>query len=326
MKNDQKCKEGITNDLFDSYFPGGKQELRMEMEKYYSHTKTYDYSKVNIFPEFLVPPISHYLWLTSKNDPREIKENDLQNIFNNLQMIKDSSSFPQDWQHILWVNDKNLIPKTVERVSNSDLEIKELSEIKSFMYSYNLSMKTFEQKHLGLSVDIIRMDLLNIFGGFYADLNYKIKYSPELLMKKFNFIVESDVENPMDVENNMIISSPDHPITRNFLEKAVNETLVETTIEKYKDCSKELFADMLSWGMFRTTVAKNLASPNYNNLIIIDNNKKDSHGNPYCHNTDMSNELTQIFYDTAADLIEQQSICNLESFGDDSRIDNRSWV
>ena len=64
-----------------------------------------------------IPKITHHIWLTDPNTPREVSEDDMRSTLKTLQALPSSAG----WRHILWVNKQGLIPKTIDALMKLDL-------------------------------------------------------------------------------------------------------------------------------------------------------------------------------------------------------------
>lgn len=161
--------------------------------------------------DLLIPKINHSLWLTKQGDPREMKDNDNDNLLSKVNFLNKDSG---QWQHILWTNCKACIPNTIASLSNSNIEIREIQEIKDQMLTYDIISAALNHK-MGFAVDLARYEILKIMGGAYSDLNYILTESPSKFMEGYDFVIPYTTA----IENNFMMSAKDHPILKTTISK-----------------------------------------------------------------------------------------------------------
>lgn len=109
----------------------------------------------------------HRIWLTNLDNPCEIDEKNLENIINTYN-IYDNSYYP--WKIILWLN-TNKVTKTIKYLKdecpNIDIRIISENELKFAKKIYDSFMK--DNLYASAS-DILRLNVLYIYGGIYLDL------------------------------------------------------------------------------------------------------------------------------------------------------------
>lgn len=109
----------------------------------------------------------HRIWLTNLDNPYEINEKNLENIINTYN-IYDNSYYP--WKIILWLN-TNKLTKTIkylrDKCPNIDIRIISENDLKFAKKIYDSFMK--DNLYASAS-DILRLNVLYIYGGIYLDL------------------------------------------------------------------------------------------------------------------------------------------------------------
>lgn len=114
----------------------------LEVETMLDRVFEYEEKKVRI------PFLTHHVWLTSASNPREmvdvvqdpeikrqlsVKINYLNELLAADPLNKDESGNQvHKWEHIFWVNDKSLIPRSVEFMQQAGYVVRELNELKAF--------------------------------------------------------------------------------------------------------------------------------------------------------------------------------------------------
>ncbi len=69
----------------------------------------------------------HHVWLTHSSNPLEIIPSDIKNIINT------KTTFGNDltkWKHIVWTNNKNLIPISIKVLEENGLEVRSIEDYK----------------------------------------------------------------------------------------------------------------------------------------------------------------------------------------------------
>lgn len=196
--------------------------------------------------EFKIPPISHHIWLTNLNKPREVRDSDIENLQNTISIIDNSSN--TKWQHIFWVNCDSCLPQTREKLKSINVTIRNYDEIKEQLMGYATIKRLISEKKFGMAADLLREDVVNLFGGFYVDLNYVLHSSPERLMKNLNFIADSPAF--MSVENYMFASSINHPILVDALTKTLDLINNPNRLIDLSGCDNNTLTHFLSYAPF----------------------------------------------------------------------------
>jgi hypothetical protein len=78
----------------------------------------------------MIPFITHRVWLTNPKRPREIlgytHDAIIQYAVDTLDALNKVHS---NWDHIIWTNDKTLIPESVRYLSDKGFSFRELTEL-----------------------------------------------------------------------------------------------------------------------------------------------------------------------------------------------------
>jgi hypothetical protein len=163
--------------------------------------------------EWIIPPLNHAIYLTKANALiQEIPKIELNNLLDKITLLDEQH--PNTWQHILWTNCKTCMPETVNTLHtyNNDYTV----EIPQYSFIEDLRLQNF----MGIAVDTLRLALLNHFGGFYSDLNYKVNTTPAPYMKSHTLIATSDCLGTYSIiENNLLAATPGHPIMQQTLQR-----------------------------------------------------------------------------------------------------------
>ncbi len=140
-----------------------------------AHYERYNPSKVVPSEEPRIPKIIHQVYFDAPV-PKKYKK-----------WQESWKKFHPDWEYKLWTRDN---------VKDLTLQNQELFD----------SLTNHAQK-----TDILRLELLNQFGGIYADIDYECFKSFDLLNHCYDFYVGITNENVFTLINAFMASAPGHP-------------------------------------------------------------------------------------------------------------------
>lgn len=167
---------------------------------------------ININP---IEKITHSLWISSHKNAKEIPEHNFNNLVEQLSKISNNAS---EFKHILWCNDKKIIPDTIkklESLDNINIEIREISELYQELKSLDNVLYTIEEELYGIAIDTLKYKIIETHGGILFDLNYKFHTNNlEQFLEKYNFFVDGAAMNEVDatIENYVLAANKNHPI------------------------------------------------------------------------------------------------------------------
>jgi mannosyltransferase OCH1-like enzyme len=163
-------------------------------------------SRTSIHP---IPKISHHIWLTSAENPKNVDQQCIEYIKNTLKLVSKDAG----WRNIFWTNNRNLIKETIENLDEFGIEVKEINEanLKSFNDIKAIYEKSFEY-NLAMPSDIASYVILHEYGGVYFDIDYELKQSMDHLMEKYSFIAHEEPMKNLYIGNAFIAASVNHPI------------------------------------------------------------------------------------------------------------------
>lgn len=163
--------------------------------------------------DLIIPTTSHHIWLTHHDNPKELRPQDLE-LFKNL--IDKLDQDYNNWNHILWTNCVSCLPHTKQNLNSTNINIRDLTDVKNDLISYDTVMLLANEKKFGMASDLLRFDLLKTFGGFYTDINYILDHSPITYMHSYDFFTHTD-RGDILVDVYMIAAKPNHPIFKEAL-------------------------------------------------------------------------------------------------------------
>ena len=167
----------------------------------------------------------HHLHNITGEDKREISDNDFENIKATHDLLKTKSAY--DWQHIVWTNNKVLMPNSLKKLAYIGVQVNELDHYKYSLPKYNLIQKNIAISDVGKAVDIAKLSVIYKFGGVYADLNDKFFKILDAEICNFNFLATS-LTDSYEVENFFFTASKKHPILRTCLNDIERNLSLET--------------------------------------------------------------------------------------------------
>ncbi|MSO14249.1 glycosyltransferase [Rickettsiales endosymbiont of Trichoplax sp. H2] len=174
--------------------------------------KKYKHLTAEVQTELKIPHFIHHIWLTHRDNPREIREQDYQNSLATLEIFKHSTI---EWNHIVWTNDKSLIPQTIQKYSGTKIEVRSINNYTHELKFLSLINILIEKHQWGKSTDILRYSIVEHFGGVYADLNFIFHRDISEECYKYNFFIMSS--SGTYLENYFFAATASHPIINKSL-------------------------------------------------------------------------------------------------------------
>ena len=190
--------------------------------------------------EAKIPYLLHHIWLTSLDNPKEIRDQDLKIV---LQTKETFAKADIKWEQTVWTNDKNLFPKTVKILEDNGIQVKSIYDYKDNIALFDIIEGLIADQKWGMASDTLRYSLVNEFGGVYADLNFKFNRDTTDEAHKYNFFTQEYGGHYID--NFFFGASPHHPIMQEIL-KLVERNLVNPPeyISRIKDPDSSRITDM----------------------------------------------------------------------------------
>lgn len=187
-------------------------------------------------PIHSIPLITHKIWVTSNDTPKGPPDQYITWYENSIEHNKTSDG----WAHYFWIENKekqgNLYHKLKNHPSITVMELDSLKFETLSMYKDIIREKPIG--FAGLASDIIRIELLNQFGGFYLDTDYEVFHSLKPYSKAYDLVTGLEHMSP-SLCNAFIASRPKHPflikalelIKRNFSDQAPYYVKRDSTLE-----------------------------------------------------------------------------------------------
>ncbi len=266
--------------------------------------------------EAKMPYIVHHIWLTSEDEPREIREQDLKIAFD----TKDTfAKAPVSWEHIVWTNDKNLIPESVKNLEDHGIKVRSIYDYKDELSSFKIIEGLVAKSKWGMASDTLRYSLVEKFGGVYADLNFIFNRDITDEAHKYNFFTQAYKEHYID--NFFFGASAHHPVVAKMV-ALVERNLV--TPPNYLSSINQDSRVLTDMGTANPTFLAYYKEANKNGNIDVVYPK-----NYEQINTDLAQDKCpeQQIYSDFLKYIHDHEICGAEIFniGHDST-DGQTWL
>lgn len=163
--------------------------------------------------EAKIPYLMHHIWLTHPNKPQEIRLQDLENA------IKTKDTFAKadvKWTHIVWTNDKKLIPESVKALEANAIEVRSIYDYQEDLSLFNLIEGMIADSKWGMASDTLRYVLIENFGGVYTDINFIFNREVTDEAHKYNFFTKT--YESYYVDNFYFGASQHHPVVQKIIE------------------------------------------------------------------------------------------------------------
>lgn len=170
--------------------------------------------------KYKIPPISHQVYVTPEtSNLKVIKDFYIEKLKANFERLNEQDRY---WQHYIWTNNPNIFPEELRDIAG--VIVKDIKELKDHQLYKNIELtikKSFKlPAYLAEASDIIRLIVLQKYGGVYSDMDYEIYNSKLLLtyMRNFNFLGGREkTESISYYGNSFIAASLNHPVINQAL-------------------------------------------------------------------------------------------------------------
>lgn len=135
---------------------------------------------------YLIDPLTHRMWLTSEESPKEVPSHLLTFYNNSLQFYADKNI-----THHFWCNGQNLIPETIATISsfNVPVQIHDIGEISDDFISKDIFKKFMNDGFFSFAADLAKQELLVKYGGLYADVGMEQLSDIDWYLRKFDQVM-----------------------------------------------------------------------------------------------------------------------------------------
>lgn len=215
--------------------------------------------------EYKTPLITHKIWLTSENAPKEPRD-----IYTDwLEQSIEHNKVSDGWTHVFWLENREKLPETVKKLENHpNIKLMFLDDLDTSSFvTGNLYKNAIQKCQFGKASDIIRLELLKKYGGFYLDTDYELYQSLQVHAKAYDMIMGVE---PMSayLGNAFMGAAPDHPVIDKALEM-VNRNFSDDCPGYIKAAGDEGFKTILETGPGMISAAFAKEAGRFGNTDIV---------------------------------------------------------
>ena len=272
---------------------------------------------------FKIPSITHHVYFTYDDNPIKLKDFFVEKMKANYSKL---NNVKEDWNHYIWTNNINLFPDEIKNING--VKIMDLSEFKEHkLYSHLLAAINKGNKlraYYMEASDMLRLMVLQKFGGIYNDMDYEIYNAIELtkLMKNFDFIGGREPLGEYSYYGNAFMAAkPEHPVINYAVGKLIDYD--QGNLPKYMQYPCNLFEKLYFTSPPLLTISylkENNLGGNSDVILpawMIYNVDFARHKNDGCAFANMSAEEFRIKNNLLNDLIEEFTISSQKKTSND---------
>lgn len=141
------------------------------------------------------------IWLTNKSFSKEIHNDDIRSLIEQKNFFKKDG----EWSHVVWTNDKFLIPKSVKALEKEGIEVRSIYDYKDEIKLFSEIIKLIDSNKFAMASDLLRCSITYNEGGVYADINYKFIQKIEQYYSKFDLFTADQQNNFFCVKKGHIV-------------------------------------------------------------------------------------------------------------------------
>lgn len=215
---------------------------------------------------YRIPLITHKIWVTSDRKPVDPSPQYIEWLINSIEHNQPS----QGWTHYFWIENKAKLPQLVAALeSHPTITLMELDALDTSTFvTGDLYKSAIKENKWGKATDIIRLELLKKFGGYYLDTDYELFQSLLPYSKVYDLVVGLE---PMSAYlcNAFIGACPDHPVVNKGLE-LINRNMSQQAPDYVKNAPNNGFKTIVETGPAMFTAAFALAGGNdgYTDIVL----------------------------------------------------------
>ncbi len=213
----------------------------------------------NNTPLKVIPRILHKIWLTSCDKPTPLPDVFMKNI------DRDHHHLDGNWTYILWGEEESFsdIPQFCIRKSPTIFKNHPM---------YSLYEKFLKEDQFGGASDILRLIILEKYGGVYMDVDAYITRRIDFFVDYYDFVISSDSDRASAICNSVMLMSPKNPIIQSFFECINDEWYDSILKDPLKSFSNHIYNVVFKTGPFRLTLVIDHAMDSHKPQIILPRN------------------------------------------------------
>ena len=160
------------------WFKNDQEMFRNLRERY----EAINPSKIEQQDEPIIPKTIHQIWIGGK---LPAKYNPLRKTWQDIH---------PDWEYKLW----------------TDEEVKDLEMVNRDLFE--------KAQNIGQKADILRLEILNQFGGLYVDMDFECVHPFDQLNHTYTFYTGLNHTRIFELANGLIACTPGHPLVQRMIE------------------------------------------------------------------------------------------------------------
>ncbi len=182
-----------------------------------------------------IPTITHHIYFIPEESSKPLLNFYIKKMEANFNKLNEI--YP-DWQHYLWSNNPKIFTEHIKQTKNVVVRnITELQNHSLYPDLINIIKNGNNNKAYFMEAsDILRLMVLQKFGGIYNDMDYEIYNAPSLfgLMKRFDFIAGREFPKPYSYYgNSFMVAKANHPIINEALDRLKKHNIDQSNIPDY---------------------------------------------------------------------------------------------
>ncbi len=202
-----------------------------------------------------IPMITHKIWVTADDKPVSIPNYYLKWYENSIE----HNPVAAGWTHILWIESKEKLPELARKLEHHpNIKIMELKHLGDLVTG-DLYKQAIINKQFGKATDILRLEILKKFGGFYLDTDYELFQSLKPYCKVYDMVMSVEPMSAL-LCNAFIGACPDHPVVDKGLELIMRNMNQDTAPDYIKNNPDKGWRTIIETGPAMISVAFALAA------------------------------------------------------------------
>jgi Glycosyltransferase sugar-binding region containing DXD motif len=214
---------------------------------------------------YRTPLITHKIWTTSDTDPKNPSPQYIKWLENSIK-----HNMPSDgWTHYFWIESVEKLPELARLLKDHPtIILRELSDLDTTQFvTGDLYKSAIKERKFGKATDILRLEILRLYGGYYLDTDYELFQSLLPYSKAYDLVVGLE---PMSVYlcNAFIGACTDHPSINKALEM-INRNLSDQAPDYIKFAPDNGFKTIIETGPAMFTLAVALSAGKDTQDIVL---------------------------------------------------------
>jgi hypothetical protein len=191
-----------------------KEEVDVANRVINKRVRLLETTTVPVNAQYIIPPITHRVWLTLDSRPMEVPADRLEYFRRSMQFY-----VGKPYRHMFWCTDPEKTPETVAYIKalSVPVEIHSIKEVSDDFICKELINRLLSDNLMAHASDIIRKEIVHIKGGMYFDVGLEQKKRiQENFFKKFDTVFYVRPWGEIDVCS--ILSVPKSAFLRSHLD------------------------------------------------------------------------------------------------------------